>query len=421
MEGFLKLTLFGFLMVGIAFSTNAQDSAYNGNPDTSFEVARQLAFNSEREKAQDTLLNILTKYPDYHDIRSFLASTYSWDGAYDKAKKEFNYILKKQPKRHDAWVGIIKNELWSDSPYSALELAKKALEIYPENHELIYLKASAQDKMGRKEEALYTLKAVIDKGKADEKFAKYYSSLSVEMSKNKVGLKAAVDVYSDLYDPMQYYQLKYVRLTKFGGIHAKLNVSHRFSETGAQFEVDIYPRIAKGLYAYGNFGWSNSFLYPKLRYGVELYKSLPWSLEASLGMRGLKFSSTTNIYTGAIGWYFGNNYLVFRTYVTPGDPGASKSGALSFRKYRADADNYFSVQAGMGFSPDNYTYDFDGVQNEIVELKSQKVNFGYYFSSKNNKNAWGINGGVMHQESSFEPGEYFWIYSMTLSWQLLFK
>ena len=35
------------------------------------------------------LSGILTKYPDYHDIRSFLASTYSWDSEYKDARKEF--------------------------------------------------------------------------------------------------------------------------------------------------------------------------------------------------------------------------------------------------------------------------------------------------------------------------------------------
>ena len=39
-----------------------------GDPDASFENARNLAFNLQRKQAQDTLLFILTKYPDYHDI-----------------------------------------------------------------------------------------------------------------------------------------------------------------------------------------------------------------------------------------------------------------------------------------------------------------------------------------------------------------
>ena len=106
-----------------------QVTPYNGNPDTSFETARQLAFNKQRKQAQDTLLNILTKYPNYNDIRSFLATTYAWDGDYKKARKEFAYVIVKAPDNKENWIAAIKNESWSDSPYEALEMTKKALKI----------------------------------------------------------------------------------------------------------------------------------------------------------------------------------------------------------------------------------------------------------------------------------------------------
>ena len=56
-----------------------------------------------------------------------------------------------------------------------------------------------------------------------------------------------------------------------------------------------------------------------------------------------------------------------------------------------------------------------------MSLNSQKLNLGYFFTSKNNINAWGIENGVTHQEISFDPGSYFWIYSFTLSWEVKFS
>lgn len=143
--------------------------------------------------------------------------------------------------------------------------------------------------------------------------------------------------------------------------------------------------------------------------------------EASLGFRALKYTTTTNIYTGSVGWYTGNSYWSFRAYVTPGDPGASKSGTISYRKYRRDASNYLSMDAGMGFSPDTYKFYYEGIEETIINLSSQKLNLGYYFSSKNNKNLWGVQAGVSHQEISFNPGSYFWIYSFSLSWDMKFR
>ncbi|MDD7884665.1 YaiO family outer membrane beta-barrel protein [Flavivirga sp. 57AJ16] len=409
------------ILFSLHFCSFAQQKAFKGDPDRAFKVARDMAFNKQRKQAQDTLLFILTKYPDYHDIRSFLATTYSWDGHYKKAKKEFAYILKKAPDRLDTWEAAIKNELWSGAPYNALEMVKKALEYFPGNSEILYLKASGEEATNNPEEALVTVETILKNDSTHEKAIAYKTSLRTKLSLNTIGLKASVDLYSQVFDPMQYYLIKYARATKYGSIHGKMNINRRFQSNGAQFEVDMYPRITNGLYAYLNFGMSNSFLFPDIRYGAELHKSLPKSFEASLGFRALKFSSTTTIYTGSIGWYQKNNYWAFRAYVTPGEPKASKSGTLSFRKYTKDANNYFSVDVGAGFSPEENRFNFGGNEDAIINLQSQKFNLGYYFSSKNNTNLWGAQAGVAHQEISFNPGSYFWIYSFSLSWDLLFK
>ena len=103
-----------------AFQMSGQEKKFNGDPDNAFKTARDLAFNKQRKQAQDTLLFILTKYTEYHDIREFLGTTYSWDEDYKKAKKEFAYILDKDAKRKSTWIADIKNELWSNTPFIAL-------------------------------------------------------------------------------------------------------------------------------------------------------------------------------------------------------------------------------------------------------------------------------------------------------------
>lgn len=411
---FLLLFFFNFQMQG-------QQKVYNGNPDTSFETARNLAFNQQRKQAQDTLLNILTKYPDYYEIRSFLATTYSWDGDYKKARKVFATILEKDSKNKETWIAAIKNELWADLPYAALEMTNNALQIFPNNHELLYLKASAQENTDNAIEALSTIQSILEKNPEDQKAKDFKISLNTLLQKNAIGINASIDLYSSVFDPMQYYSLKYTRKTKYGSITPKLNLNRRFNENGAQFEVDLYPKIRKGLYAYVNFGISNSFLFPDVKYGAELYQSLPRSFEVSAGFRTLKYSSTTNIYTGSVGWYFGNSYWSFRPYFTPGGTGTSKSGTLTYRKYRSDADNYLGLSIGMGFSPEINQFIFNPNDAAIVNLESQKLNVGYYFTTSNKQNAWGAQLGVAHQEIIFDQGNFFWIYSLAVSWELKFK
>lgn len=415
----VKMTMvFCFALI---FQMYGQEEKYNGNPDTSFETARNLAFNKQRKQAQDTLLHILTKYPDYHDIRSFLATTYSWDGDYKKARNEFNYVLEKDPQNKSTWVAAIKNEIWGDKPYTALEMTTQALKNIPEDAEILYLKASALEKTNKPLEALTTLDAILKKNPEDQNAIAYKTSLSTTLRKNTIGLRTEVDVYSQVFDPMQYHTLNYSRQTKYGSIITKFNFNRRFNENGTQIEFDLYPKIAKGLYAYLNVGFANTFLFPDLRYGAELYQSLPKSFEASIGFRSLQYTTTTNIYTGSIGWYTGNSYFSFRPYFTPGDTGTSTSGTFTYRKYRSDADNFIGFAFGMGFSPEINQFNFSGNENAIVDLKSQKLNLSYNFTSNNKQNAWGLQLGVAHQEITFDQGNYFWIYNFAVIWDLRFR
>lgn len=412
---FIFLFLFAFQMVG-------QEKKFSGDPDSSFKTARDLAFNKQRKQAQDTLVFILTKYPDYHDIREFLGTTYSWDEEYKKAGKEFAYILDKDSKRKSTWIASIKNDLWANTPFIALDKSNDALKFFPNDPEILYLKANAYEKAKNPLEAMSTIQLVLDKNPDNQEAKDFKINLNKSLSQNTIGINSSVDIYSDTFDPMQYYTLRYGRQTKYGSIIAKVNLNRRFGENGAQYEVDLYPKITKGLYAYVNFGMANSFLFPDMRYGAELYKSLPKSFEISLGFRTLKYdTSTTNIYTGSVGWYTGNNYWSFRTYLTPGDTGTSKSGNLIFRKYRSDADNYLELSAGMGYSPENNQNNNIGNFTQIIDLKSQKINTGYYFSSANKRNNWGTQFGVTHQEKSFDQGSYFWIYTLAVLWELKFK
>lgn len=410
---FIMLFLSAFQMLG-------QEKKFSGDPDSAFKTARDLAFNKQRKQAQDTLLFILTKYPDYHEIRSFLATTYSWDGDYKKARKEFAYVIEKAPQNKENWIAAIKNESWSDAHYEAIEMSKTALKVFPNNPEIILLKANALKNTNNPLEAQSEVKALVANNPENKEAKEFLDNLNSTLRTNTIGVRAAVDLYSKVFDPMQYYTLSYGKKTKYGSIIGKYNFNRRFNENGSQIEFDLYPKITKGLYAYVNIGFANTFLFPDLRYGAELYKSLPHSLEISAGFRTLKYSTTTNIYTGSIGWYTGNSYWSLRPYFTPGDGGTSTSAALNYRKYRNNADNYIGFLFSMGVSPEINQFN-DANNAAIVNLKTQRLNVGYFFSTDKDKNAWGAQFDVAHQEISFNPGNYFWIYSLTLSWDLKFK
>lgn len=413
---------FGLALLILCFTKlYSQETAYNGDPDRSFETARNLSFNKQRKQAQDTLIRILSKYPNYHDVRAFLATTYAWDGAHKKAKEAYEYILKKEESNKTAYLGSIQNELWDQSPYIALDLCEKALKFHPNDSEILLLKASALEKTNNPVDANKVVSQVLSLEPTNQKAIDFKNALNKKLNLNNIGINTALDLYSSIYDPMYYVSAKYGRETKYGSFTAKINYNRRFEENGIQYEVDLYPKITKGLYAYLNAGYSNTALFPESKYGAELFKSLPKGFEVSLGFRSLIYSEATNIYTGSLTWYTGNNYWSLRTYVTPGDAGTSLSGALTYRLYGKDADNYFSAALGAGYSPEVNQFSNNGDQVAIFNLKSQKCNIGYNFTTHNNKNVIGLQTGITHQEILFEPGKYVMIYFMGLSWELRFK
>lgn len=415
----LSTFVLSLLFTGFIF---AQDPVFQGNPDKSFANARALAFNSERAKAQDTLKFILTKYPNYHDIRTFLASTYSWDKKYKEARVEFDYILEIAPKRKDTWVATINNELWAENPQKALDKVNTALTHFENDEDLLYLKVKSLENNRREEDAMLILDNLTRQNKNNQKAQDYKTSLTQKISFNSIGISSTLNLYSDIFDPAQEYAVKIGRKTRYGSIIGKVNIDNRFSTTGAQFEIDAYPKIAKGVYAYLNFGYSNTKLFPDYRHGGELHFSLPLSMDASFGYRALHFdTSTTKMFTGSLGLYSGNYYFSFRPYFTPNEAGTSKSGTISIRKYSSDEDNYLGVSFGMGYSPE--IDDFDPVLNQdiIIDLKSQSGNINYNFTSKSKKHAWGTKFGLTHREKSFSPDSYIWIYSLGLNWEVRYR
>src|SRR3989304_3525527 len=104
-------------------------------------------------------------------------------------------------------------------------------------------------------------------------------------------------------------------------------------------EVAFYPKIIDGGYCYLSYGYSNSDLFPKHRFGLEAYAKLPKSFEASLGLRHLAFDGGGNItiYTGSLGYYFKSYWISVKPYITPNDGSVSVSFNTTIRWYLLDA------------------------------------------------------------------------------------
>lgn len=381
--------------------------------DALFVLAREKAFNGNREEARLMLTEVLSRSPKYADVRILLARTYAWDGQRDQARKELQIVLADEPANEDAFNAAVDVEMWDEQYEQALVLVNQAMIHYPNQEDFLYKKARILVELKQADAASQVVSRLLA---IDPSHAKAHA-LMAELKKSSMlytaGISYSLDLFSRSYDPANYLAAQLARTTSWGSAIVRLNYSNRFGTQGIQPEIDLYPKIANGIYAYINYGFSNNSLFPTHRVGGEIYSKLPKSFEASIGARYLDFNtSTVTIYTGSIGWYVKNYWISLRPYITPGPPGTSVSSVITVRRYFQDGDNYLGVSAGLGFSPDDRRIQSsNGLSTDgIYVLQSQRFGINWQKTFPRNYE-FIINFSLVHQELTFDQGNYVWISS----------
>ncbi|ASV32194.1 YaiO family outer membrane beta-barrel protein [Maribacter cobaltidurans] len=404
----IQKIVFAFLLL-VSVRMVGQDTAYSGDPDASYFAARELAFAGKRKTARDTLKKILIEYPEYTDVRSLLAKTYSWDQEYDTARLEFNRITSKERENLEAWIGSIKNEQYAKNYLIALGLTNKALSYLPENESLSNLKEEILQQIADQQ----LLQNVLKKTKIEEE------------RNQSMTVYTQAEVFDKELDAMYYGAMEYQKKTKWGGLLSRLNYQRRFNINGIQGEVDAYPRFSKTLSGYFNYGYSGAPIFPKHRIGGELVKELPKAMEASLGFRHLIFDQDdATILTGTFGLYRGNYYAVLRPYVIPSaKKGLGLSGNMLLRKYLRDGNNFWGVNLVYGFDTELNQFIINGqlLAETLLYLESQRLRLEYQFTNKKGNNQYKVNIGANRQELAFSTGNFFFSVTAGLAYQVKFR
>jgi YaiO family outer membrane protein len=335
-------------------------------------------------------------------VRNLLASTYSWDGKYDKARAHFNKITSSDKKNKEAWVAAIKNEIYAKEYYLALGLANKAIGQLNGDEHLEKLRAEIlKHTPGSAESMPEPLETDFEKFFVEDK-----------VYKNRIAIANSYEIFDIVFDPMIYSSLEFKRETKFGSLIPRINFANRFQTNGIQYELDAYPKFSEKFYAYTNYAFSDSEVFPNHRAGAELYANLPKSMEVSAGVRYMDFRVTqVNLITASVGVYKGNYYLSARPYINPAkDRPVGISGTLLGRKYLKDGENYFGIMAGYGFNPDVRQLRSGNIllAETILYLESQFLGLEYQFSGKKQPHLYRANLGVTRQELAFESGNFYW-------------
>ncbi len=337
--------------------------------DEMYFRARRLASEGKREEARALCREALKRSPEYSDIRILLGRLFAWDDRYDEGRLEFQAVLRQKPDHLDAREALADLELWSDHPRQALSLCDEGLLLHPQAAGLHFRRARALKTLGDFPAALASASRAVAADPDLHAARRLRDDLAELNQRSQVGIAATYDRFDKTFDPWRTVALTLGHRFDFGSVIGRVSRATRFGESGTQVEVDSYPRLGEGTYAYLNAGYSSSSIFPTSRWGAELYHNFPKGIEASLGMRHLRFSSSkVNIYTGSLGKYWADWLFTLRANTTPGSAGASKSGSLAARRYFGDSDTYLGFSLGRGVSPDQ-----PNPSAEILDLYSKKA------------------------------------------------
>jgi len=168
---------------------------------------------------------------------------------------------------------------------------------------------------------------------------------------NQVAVEYGYTYFDTIFDPWHLASLEYTRSTLAGPVIGRANYARRFDASGLQLEVDAYPTLHRGWYAYLNAGYGLAGSFPDWRAGGEVFASLPAAWEASAGFRHLQFGEGYTMWTGSVGKYHGNSWFSVRPFLLRDQGDLSWTILFAARRYFTDAQHYLGVLAAYGSTP----------------------------------------------------------------------
>ncbi|MTK52832.1 YaiO family outer membrane beta-barrel protein [Paludibacter sp.] len=401
----LKITPYRFFVILITSLFSIPVFGQTGlSSDSLFHNARDAAFKQKNYPLAIQLSRqALLQSPKYDDIRVFLGRLYTWNGKPDSARTELLTVLKQKPDSEDAALALTDLEYWSDNNKVALTYCDQGLQYHPGSTDLLIKKIKILKSEKRYMEAYQTALVLLQKNPANTDVRSLILDITDAASLNKVSVGYDFTWFDHGYgdylhkSPWQIINVDYTRFTSLGSITGRVNYGKRFGNTAFQAEIDAYPHIMKGLYAYTNLGLSDvSSVFPHYRAGASLYATLPKSFELELGFRYLNFSNSTWIYVGGLSKYYKSFLFNARVTLVPGNHNISHSYTGTVRYYVGGADDYFYGNIGYGLSPDDANAVL-AYNNGNVKLISKSATLGLKRSIKK-LNVFSISASLLNQE-----------------------
>ena len=302
-------------------------------------IARATHSSGQRPQALALLQGHLTSAPRDVDARLVYGLMLSWDGRYDEARAELQRVLTQTPEYQDAKVALMNVEWWSGRTVQASELATQILARDPGHPQ-----------------------ARVMRQRFDARSRPW-----------RVSTWFSQDSFNDGGAPWREFEASIGRETPVGSVLFRATNASRFGYRDQLIEVEAYPRLRTGTYAFVAVGaGTRRDLFPEYRAAFDLYQSLGRGIEVSGGYRRLQFASPVSIYVTSATKYVGQWALMERVFFVPGDESNSWSFHTESRRYLGSAGtSYLSGTYSHGFNREEPRGLGDSIQLRSNTLRGQ--------------------------------------------------
>lgn len=364
--------------------------------DTAFRRAREYAYVGEYGKSTPILNFYIKQYPQYYDLRTFLARTKLWQKNYQAADNILYGVLEDNPKEINAYRILTLSQQYRGNHDSAVAIANKGLKIDTADPALLLHKAQSLTATREYKDGLEATSQALKNDTNNKEAKKLQTFLLNQLINDGLAVGYGLDIIDNNFDQgSSVWQNGFVQLgtfTKVGMLIARVNWSQRQNLFGAQGEVDFYPILGKKTYLFLNAGYSSSPLYPERKLGAEIFQRIGTSWEASLGMRYLFYGRqpistfdgldtigqvANTIVTGSLGYYWKENYLQGRINLQYQNALVqwTSSYRLLYRHYIGGSASFIQGTILYGFLPDQRLIEF-GDQLGLLSYSRQNLSLG---------------------------------------------
>ena len=300
------------------------------------------------------LQTLLVDAPRDADARLLLGVVLSWDGKYQDADRELRRVLEQSPTYNDARVALANVAWWTGNYTELQKLAATGRSQRPYDVEWIMLEARALDGLGQHRAARKAVMDLLAQQPGHVQARNLKNRLDAKLRPWTLTMGYGGDRFSDQRIPWNEYSAGISRQTPAGSVIARVSHAERFGFSDRLFEVEFYPRIRPGTYGFVSYGRSqDDALFPNYRMAADLYQSLGRGYEASVGVRRLGFSATTDIYVATLTKYVGNWMVTGKVFSVPDPLGPEDSVSyhgLVRRYVRGDGESYLTAGYSRGSS-----------------------------------------------------------------------